>query len=319
MNCKVLCGKSMSGIVGKNVLTFLPDLNDISFFKNKIEAVVLSEENILSHTYIFFKLTGVTVVCGVEGLHYGDRIRIDTSANTLTVTGRNERMPSPAIFSSIASVPFPYSGYPVGLWRTEGMLLNGIRDFRKEYRMFSVLEPDGVIRLFDLEGDKEALACGMPERLRERQLFDISCLRKANILIPNVRSVADIRYVRNRLKSMCGSPRVFRIGAMIEDTAGLCALSDILSEADFISIGFNGLCRELLDEQRALSAAAQIAHRARRVGKSCTACGEGVIKPFIFKTLTLCGISGFSLAPEDIPFAEDMLSIEKISDQLCFL
>lgn len=319
MNCKILCGKSVSGVVGKNIITFLPDLNDISFFKSKIEAVVLADENILSHSYIFFKLTGVTVVCGVDGLKRGDKVKIDVASSTLNITGRSMRISTPGLFSSIVSIPFPYSGYSIGLWRTEGMLLDGIRDFRKDYRMFSLLEPDGVIRLFDFCGDKESLARGMAERLREKQLFDISCLKTANILVPNVHAASDIRYVRCRLDSMCGSPRDFKIGAMIEDSAGICALSEIINEADFISIGFNGFLRELLDEQRALSAAVRIVHGARKAGKHCTVCGESITKPYIFNTLTLCGINGFCLAPEDIPFAEDLLSLERVSDQLCFL
>lgn len=319
MKCNVMCGKSTAGIVGQNILTFMPDLENVSYFKNKIDAIITTDKCELSHNYIFLKYMNTTVITGVKDLHYGDKIEIDVDASTVTVTGRTDNIYRPAIYSSVVTVPFAHSGYPVGLWRTEGMLLGGIRDFGKEYFMFSDTEPDGVIRLFDFEGDKASLACGMEERLKEKQLFDISCLESANILIPNVRNSGDVRYVRGRLASMCGGHKEFKIGAMIENVSGYCSLAPIIAECDFVSIGLNGLCREFMSKDKALSAAVRTVDLATKARKTCTACGELLTDPTVFKTLTACGISGVCLAPEDIHFAEEMLSVTNIPEQLCFL
>ncbi|MBR3870326.1 MAG: hypothetical protein IKJ17_02365 [Clostridia bacterium] len=319
MKCNVMCGKSLSGIIGQNILTFMPDLENISYFKNKIDAIITKDNCELSHNYIFLKYMNTTVVTGVKDLRYGDKVTIDTDSSTVTVIGKCDDVYRPAIYSSVVSVPFAHSGYPVGLWRTEGMLIDGVRDFSKEYIMFSELEPNGVIRLFDFEGDKLSLACGMEERLKEKQLFDISCLEKANILIPNVRNSGDVRYIRGRLSSMCGGNKDFKIGAMIENVSGYCSVASIIAECDFISIGLNGLCREFMSKEKALAAAVRTTDLATKAGKTCTACGEIITDPIMFKTLTACGISGVCLSPEDIHIAEELLSVTKIPDQLCFL
>ncbi len=319
MKCNVMCGKSLTGIVGQNILTFMPELENISYFKNKIDAIVIKDNCELSHNYIFLKYMNTTVVTGVNSLCYGDKIEIDTDSATVTVLGKSDNVYRPAIYSSVVSVPFAHSGYPVGLWRTEGMLLDGVRDFSKEYILFSAAEPNGVIRLFDFEGDKQSLSYGMEERLKEKQLFDISCLDSANILIPNVRSSGDVRYVRSRLSSMCGANKDFKIGAMIENVSGYCSVAPIIAECDFISIGLNGLCREFMSKEKALAAAVRTTDLATKAGKLCTVCGEALTDPTIFKTLAACGISGVCLAPEDIHIAEEMLSVSKIPEQLCFL
>ncbi len=319
MKCKVMCGKSLTGIVGQNVLTFMPDLENIAYFKNKVDAIITENDCELSHNYIFLKYMDTTVITGVKDLCYGDRIQIDTNSANVTVIGKTDNIYRPAIYSSVVSVPFPYTGYPVGLWRTEGMLLSGIRDFSKEYSLFSSAEPHGVIRLFDFEGDKQSLACGMEERLKEKQLFDISCLECANILIPNVRTSGDVRYVKSRLSSMYGGNKEFKIGAMIENVSGYCSVAPIIAECDFISIGLNGLCREFMSKEKALAAAVRTVDLATKAGKLCTACGEVLTEPTIFKTLLACGIGGVCLSPEDIHIAEEMLSVTNMPEQLCFL
>ena len=319
MKCNVMCGKSFKGVVGQNILTFMPELENISYFKNKVNAIITDDNCHLSHNYIFMKYMDTTVVTGVKNLSYGDIVDIDTETSTVTVVGKSDNIYRPAIYSSVISIPFAYSGYPVGLWRTEGLLLNGIRDFSKEYRRFFELEPDGVIRLFDFEGDKQTLSYGKGELLREKQLFDISLLERANILVPNVRSSGDIKYIKNRLLSMCGENKNFKIGAMIENVSGYTSLASIIAECDFISIGMNGLCREYMSKEKALSAAVRTVDLATKAGKPCTACGELLSDPVVFKTLLACGINGVCFAPEDIHIAEEMLSVSKCPDQLCFL
>lgn len=230
----------------------------------------------------------------------------------------------------------------VGLFRTEYLFMESpeppsLDAQRNAYR--SVLGRLGgrplTIRTFDFGGDKRPkFATGVLSRgagglrglrfsLRENTMFRVQlqaimeaaeATEDAAILLPMVSSAEDLESAINTIdevaKALCQQRP--RIGAMLETPSALFEVDDILSLADFASLGTNDLTQFMLGADRRtveslsddaifqpalLRALRHVARRAEVHGKAITVCGEAAGDPLAACLLIGLGLERLSMSP----------------------
>jgi len=231
----------------------------------------------------------------------------------------------------------------VGLFRTEYLFLRADhppdRDFQAAVysRLAARLSPRPVtIRTLDLGGDKKPSflesrfehnpslgARGLRFSLAERDLLrvQLEAIVKSNargnvrVLFPMVLGEDDLRAAIGELRAAAdrvGSRRLPPVGAMIETPSALFELEEILSLADFVSIGTNDLVQFMLAADRSatdlagedmmlhpsvLRAISRVVEAARGRGRSVSVCGEAAGDPRMACLLVGLGIRELSMSP----------------------
>ncbi|NUP07302.1 MAG: phosphoenolpyruvate--protein phosphotransferase [Polyangiaceae bacterium] len=230
----------------------------------------------------------------------------------------------------------------VGLFRTEYLFMDSperpsLDAQRRAYR--AVLDRLGdrpmTIRTFDIGGDKRPqFATGVLSRgtgglrglrfsLRESAMFRVQlrAIMEASeasnqlaILLPMVASAEDmesaIGIIDEVANALC-QPRP-RIGAMVETPSALFEVDDILSLADFVSLGTNDLTQFMLGADRRtaeslsddaifqpalLRGLHHVARCALAHGKPVTVCGEAAGDPMAACLLIGLGLERLSMSP----------------------
>ena len=134
------------------------------------------------------------------------------------------------------------------------------------------------------------------------------------ILLPMVSSAEDLENAVNTIDAVAKSARQPRprVGAMIETPSALFEVDDILSLADFVSLGTNDLTQFMLGADRRtvesisddaifqpalLRALQHVARRAEAHGKEITVCGEAAGDPLAACLLIGLGFQRLSMSP----------------------
>lgn len=289
--CSVLSGGSVDGICGEEILFGAPHTRELSRLTGKIRGLVIGGNETMAHSVIFLKHMGVSVAVADKcPAGKGDRVRIDAFSNTLSINNsalldvreaRAERGADYAVTADGRTVRLKASvltagrapSIPVGIWRTEGLLLDGYRDYTFDYLKLISSNPEVWIRLFDLEGDK---ACLIPAGSEKSELFEeqMECLlslrRPLRLLVPEVKSGSTIRKIKELV-----SPRgKIQVGAMVENLEAIDNLSDIVRSSDYIWIGCNGLYRSCRDKKAVVRMLARALGSAAYYRVGSGVCGE---------------------------------------------
>jgi phosphoenolpyruvate-protein kinase (PTS system EI component) len=220
---------------------------------------------------------------------------------------------------------FPKAAAGIGLVRTE-LLFSGHNQAPSELEQLAALRtiatPVGqgpvVVRLFDAGGDKPLPFLPAPAHaphargiellllhpaLLEQQLRAIvraSEHARARVLLPLVRTAADVQHVRER------SGGALPIGAMVETPAAVDRIDELAACADFICIGTNdlfalfaGQAREEAPplDSRALAMVERVVTRAHAHGRKVTVCGEMAGDDRGAVILVGLGVDALSVAP----------------------
>ena len=233
----------------------------------------------------------------------------------------------------------------VGLFRTEFLFLDDPRppDLDRQLQCYQdtchiLGERPLVIRTLDLGGDKHpAFLRGRTEAnpnmglrgLRfsleaARELFETQLRAIAQsaahcdvrVMFPMVLAGDDFQQaaaiVREISASGLAGGKVIPVGAMIETPSALFTIDDILSEADFLSLGTNDLTQFMLAADRnatnvmadystlhpaVLRAIHQVVKAAAHHGKPLSVCGEAAGDPAIASLLVGLGIRSLSMSP----------------------
>lgn len=229
----------------------------------------------------------------------------------------------------------------VGLFRTEYLFLTQDTppDFEHQRRIYceaaAALGPRRlVIRTLDLGGDKKPQFLGaegkeIPVGLRglrfaldtiphviRTQLRAICSTEgeHVHVLFPMVTGLDDfaqaVRMLEDVAREVWGSSRHIPTGAMIETPASVMLVREILSQADFLSIGTNDLTQLMLASHRdashlddavlhpaVLRAVRQVSEAAHEAGKRLTVCGEAAGDPLVAAVLVGLGVDELSMSP----------------------
>jgi len=180
-----------------------------------------------------------------------------------------------------------------------------------------------TVRLWDAGGDKPlpwlpschasergvALLLAHPEVLRAQLAAVARAAQRAKVrvLVPMVRSAADIDAVRRCLESLGPSAAGLRVGAMIETPGAVEDAASVARASDFVSIGTNDLASLVLGTGRADATQAldgRVLRLIRRVvelshaqGRGVTVCGEVAADPLGARVMVGLGVDGLSVAP----------------------
>lgn len=243
----------------------------------------------------------------------------------------------------------------IGLYRTEIHFLDRV-DYPTEEEQYLLyrtivekIAPFSVtIRTMDLGGDKFSLYYNNNHRFHERNpylglrairlslkypeifkqqlraILRVSVFGNVKILLPMIASVEEVREVKRlMLQSMRELKKRnlpfnedVQIGAMIEIPSAALAISTILREIDFVSVGTNDLIQYTLAVDRSNAQISQlyeplhpsilyllnfIAEAAKRVGKEISICGEMAGDTRYSKLLLGLGYTNLSMSSFFIP------------------
>ncbi len=192
-----------------------------------------------------------------------------------------------------------------------------------------------VVRLFDAGGDKplawlpaprEApdargieLLFAHPDALEDqlRAIEAASAHGDARVLIPLVRSAADVEIVRRRAGAL-------RVGAMIETPEAARDVEAIAGAADFVSIGTNDLTAATLGvgradvamalDPRVLAHVARVVEVAHAQGRDVSVCGEIAADPRGCRVMVGLGVDSLSVAPARLSGVRDALRDATLDD-----
>jgi phosphotransferase system enzyme I (PtsP) len=242
----------------------------------------------------------------------------------------------------------------IGLFRTEiAMLARGsVADVAEQAAIYSrVLDEAGdkpvLFRTLDLGADKllpgtvsdeenpamgwRSLRVGLdrPALLRRqlRALLLAAGGRDLSVMFPMVATVGEFRAAKRLLlaeaKRVRPAPGKLLIGTMLEVPALMWQLSDLLKEADFISVGSNDLLQFLFAADRGtpslydrydflsppmLDILEQVVVAAAAAGVPVSLCGEAASRPLEALVLAALGITTLSMPASGILPIKAMLS-----------
>lgn len=243
----------------------------------------------------------------------------------------------------------------VGLFRTEFMFLD--RDdppsFDEQTAAYTaVLQAFGdrrvVVRTMDAGADKpltfadlgeeENPALGqrgirlnmVREDLLDTQLRALAAAYKATsadlrVMAPMIATASETAWFVEKAKSL-GLPQV---GVMIEVPAAAIRSKDVLSIADFASLGTNDLGQYTMAADRMQGALAELLNPwqpalldviaaacegGKETGKKVGVCGEAAGNPALALVLVGLGVSSLSMAPNKVPAVRTALSLHTITD-----
>lgn len=237
----------------------------------------------------------------------------------------------------------------IGLYRTEFLFLQrtGVPDEDEQFHAYRdvLLAMNGrpvTIRLLDLGADKAdrtglalrdepnpalglrgiRLAMARPALLETqlRALLRASAYGRLRILVPMVAEREQVRHVRTLIERLSvelragghGVAEGIQVGAMIEVPAAALALSTLIGDVDFLSIGTNDLVQYLLAADRdndalgefytplhpaVLRVLRDIIRTGRARGRPVSVCGELAGDPDLSPLLLALGLEQFSLHP----------------------
>ena len=235
----------------------------------------------------------------------------------------------------------------VGLFRTEVLFLDHetpptFEEQRECYRRVAE-ELEGlpfVIRALDLGGDKRpaflppvtehnptlglrGLRFALKEadllRTQLRAILDVACDYPVRVLFPMVLGGGDLGAAIDILEDVASDgdyTNIPLVGPMIETPSALFALDEIISRADFLSIGTNDLTQfmlaadrdavELIDDYSmlhpsVLRAIRFVATKAADACKPLSVCGEAAGDPALVPVLVGLGIRQLSMSPARAP------------------
>jgi phosphoenolpyruvate-protein phosphotransferase (PTS system enzyme I) len=233
----------------------------------------------------------------------------------------------------------------VGLFRTEFLFLDDVRppDLERQLKCYqhacrTLGDRPLVIRTLDLGGDKHPVFLAGPQEANPnlglrglrfslesaRYLFEtqlraiLQCAEQGDVrvMFPMVLGADDFQQAKcmvNELSARyAGSAGDIPVGAMIETPSALFTIEEILSEADFLSLGTNDLTQFMLAADRnatavmedystlhpaVLRAIRQVVEAAAAHGKPLSVCGEAAGDPTIASLLVGMGIRSLSMSP----------------------
>jgi len=336
INCKSLNKDITIGRAGIEILINSDiDIDDISRNRNNIRGLLCEEKDILSHTVIFLKLLGAIIfvidsediakikkedILLLDGVR--DLIIINPDQTTLNLYRRKmPKLSDNSIYEgkvttkdgikihlhgsalTLNDIDLFTNKYKmdIGLWRSEGILLDNDRDYIDIYCKAYDINENIIFRLFDTTGDKAVLFNKInTEGLIDEQighLMGISDLKELKILIPNVESEEDIIKIKEKIRRRNIS---CSIGAMMETSSSVILCDDIIKHCDFVHIGLNGLFRQLNHPKAVLKSAQRIVSFSRKMGLQVYACGEKLCDKEYLRLLLGIGISDFCVSRHDI-------------------
>ncbi len=231
----------------------IPPMDSLSHIKERYDGVSVSENEALSHSIIFLKEMGVPIFFGnlpAQTFRAKKESRITKDGFTVN-------------FSCAAAGAYEHT-LPLGLWRSEGALVNGFPQARDYLYCITNCVP---IRLFDFYGEKSAL-CGKisAKTAQNAQIAALSVFKKRfEVLLPHTRRSSDITDLKNRLP--CAD-----VGAMIEDIGAEC--ENIMESVKFVFVGSNDLLRAGHSEAEIIEFISKIAFYAKKHSKKLTVCGK---------------------------------------------
>jgi phosphoenolpyruvate-protein kinase (PTS system EI component) len=170
-----------------------------------------------------------------------------------------------------------------------------------------------------LRGLRTSLALPALLRTQLRAILRLQSPASCRILLPMVTDLGDLRAVRALLRECAdelGIAELPKLGAMIETPASALLASQLLREADFLSIGSNDLSQYVLamDRGHALLAArldalhpavlrliAMVAEAGQACGREVAVCGGLASDPDAIALLLGLGIRELSAVPVMIP------------------
>lgn len=239
----------------------------------------------------------------------------------------------------------------IGLFRTElqFMVARALPRTKEQEALYTrVLDAAGerpvTFRTLDIGGDKvlpymrtfteenpalgwRAVRLGLDRpglmRLQVRALLMAAAGRTLNLMFPMITDVAELdaakgivrRELAHLLKHGHGTPRVLKVGSMIEVPALLYQLDAVMSRCDFVSVGSNDLFQFMTASDRGntrlsgrfdilspsfLRPMRQIAQAAARHQCQVTVCGEMAGRPLEAMALLGLGFRRFSMSPASI-------------------
>jgi phosphoenolpyruvate-protein kinase (PTS system EI component) len=256
----------------------------------------------------------------------------DTSADDPADEGPAEDAVGVEMHVNIGSVHerFPKTAAGIGLVRTE-LLFSGHHQPPSELEQLAALRtiatPIGqgpmVVRLFDAGGDKPLPFLPAPAHAPDARGIELLLLHpelleqqlraivraaehaRARVLLPLVRTAADVEHVRARTGAL-------PVGAMVETPAAVDRIDELAACADFICIGTNdlfalfaggdlddggpGLDERALDP-RALAMIERVVARAHAHERKVTVCGEMAGDDRGAVILVGLGVDALSVAP----------------------
>ncbi len=236
----------------------------------------------------------------------------------------------------------------IGLFRTEVAMLarGGMADMAEQAALYSsVLDAAAgrpvLFRTLDLGGDKllpgeaaeeenpamgwRSIRIGLdrPAVLRKqlRALLTGAAGRELSVMFPMIATVAEFRAARAMLVTEAArarpAPARLSVGTMLEVPALMWQLPELLSEADFVSVGSNDLMQFLFAADRGAPALSgrydllsapvlllleQLLDAAEAAGKPVSVCGEAAGRPLEAMTLVGLGFRTLSMpAPGLLP------------------
>ena len=186
-----------------------------------------------------------------------------------------------------------------------------------------------TIRLLDFSGDKVppflsarrtlppgaglAALLAHPTALRDqlRAILETGRDARVAVLIPMVRSVAEIRRVRDVLSGVAGELGVSAppVGIMVELAATARGAGTFAREADFFSIGTNDLAGDVLGrdrrdpaagpglaaDPRVLTLVKRVVDAGREAGIDVSVCGDAAADPKVLPLLIGAGVRAVSV------------------------
>lgn len=247
----------------------------------------------------------------------------------------------------------------LGLFRLEQIYLKNKMPLTEEQlikRLNSTFEniknKSITVRLLDLGGDKNIQGLSLPgekdsflgtrgirlllknPEILKPQLRALLKLRnkfKIKILIPMVTLPSEVNSVKKLLnecrhimnKQKTAPKEHIEVGAMIETPATAVQISNILKEADFVSIGSNDLIQYVMASDRnddslagyydagvpvILDLVKTIADKSKKAGKECSLCGELAAETKYTSRLIKKGLEIFSVSGPNIPKVKNQIS-----------
>ena len=242
----------------------------------------------------------------------------------------------------------PVAKQRIGLYRTEYQVseareMPSLRALQKQYEhvMRDFPQLDVTYRLFDFSDDKNFLNSAAIDANRElrgiRFLLhepkvlanQLGALMRAaretqsrvNILLPFVSERYEITAVKTQIAELTAGKRPvkLRLGAMLENAAGVLAANRWVNEVDFFYVGTSDLLSSLASERRENAGAlhralvgdafATLAKtlKALATRRPLTICGEVAGEPWALAYLVSLGFRDFTVPTHRMPIVANMV------------
>jgi phosphoenolpyruvate-protein kinase (PTS system EI component) len=243
-----------------------------------------------------------------------------------TTDGRRIRVLANVATPAEVGVALPAGADGVGLLRTELAFLEADHwptEDEQRRALAGTLAPLGgmtaTVRLFDFGGDKTPpflagtdrrgidLLLTNPHAIEEqaRALAAVGAHTDLRVLLPMVETAEEVEIVRAVFGAV--TDLLPAVGAMIETTAAVAAVSEIAAVCDFLSIGTNDLTHSVLGTDRfapgeaaahhprVLGAIAEVAAAAGERRLPLEVCGEAASDPVTMPLLLGLGVDELSV------------------------